>query len=434
MSPDQVGLIGFALMIILILLGVNVAFALIALGFVGLALIMGAGPALSSIAIIAFERASDYQFAVAPLFLLMGAFVSRSDIGKEAYTMARAWVGQLRGGLAMATSVACGLFAACCGSSLASALAMGQIAYPEMKRHNYSDRLSTGIIAAGGTLGIMIPPSMGFILIGILAQLSIGKLFLAGIIPGLICVVTYMLTISILCRINPQLGPPSPKTTLKEKVGSLKLTWPVLTLFVLVIGGIYGGIFTPTEAGGIGAFGAIIISLVRKQLDRTGFFECLMDTAKMSAMMMALILGAFIFNQFLAVTRIPFITSEWVVGLGLGRYTILFIILILYIVLGLIFDVYAIMILTIPIIFPTMTAFGFNPIWYSVIMVRVIEIGLCSPPFGMNLFGLVGVVKVPIGVLYRGVIPFLLADIFNIALLVAFPVLSTFLPDIMLSR
>jgi len=433
MSPDIIGLAGFALMLILILLGVNVAFALIALGIVGLAILMGIGPALSSLAIISFERASAYDFAVAPLFLLMGAFVSRSDIGKEAYTMARAWVGQLRGGLAMATSVACGLFAACCGSSLASALAMGQIAYPEMKRHNYGDSLSTGIIAAGGTLGIMIPPSMGFILIGILAQLSIGKLFLAGIIPGLICVVTYMLTISILCRINPKLGPPSPKTTLTEKIRSLKYTWPVLTLFLLVIGGIYGGVFTPTEAGGVGAFGAIIISLARRQLDRSGFFECLMDTAKMSAMMMALILGAFIFNQFLAVTRIPFLASEWVVGLGLSRYTILIIILFIYIVLGLIFDVYAIMILTIPIIFPTMIAFGFNPIWYSVVMVRVIEIGLCSPPFGMNLFGLVGVVKVPIGTLYRGVIPFVIADLCEIGLLIAFPKLVTFLPEIMLS-
>ena len=240
--------------------------------------------------------------------------------------------------------------------------------------------------------------------------------------------------IRILCRINPKLGPPSPRTTFKEKVGSLKLTWPVLTLFLLVIGGIYGGVFTPTEAGGVGAFGAILISLVRRQLDGAGFFECLMDTAKMSAMMMALILGAFVFNQFLAVTRIPFLASEWVVGLGLSRYAILFIILLIYIILGLIFDVFAIMILTIPIIFPTMVAFGFNPIWYSVVMVRVIEVGLCSPPFGMNLFGLVGVVKVPIGVLYRGVIPFLLADIFNIGLLVAFPILSTYLPEVMLSR
>ena len=433
MSPDIVGLLGFALMMVLILLGVNVSFALIILGFGGLALLMGVEPALSSVAIISFERATAYDFAVAPLFMLMGAFVSRSDIGKEAYMMARVWVGQLRGGLAMATAVACGLFAACCGSSLASALTMGKIAYPEMQRHNYGPTLSTGIIAAGGTLGIMIPPSMGFILIGILAQISIGKLFLAGVIPGLICVVTYMLTIYILCRINPQLGPPSPPTTIKEKVESLRFTWPVLALFLLVIGGIYGGIFTPTEAGGIGAFGAIVISIARKQINGFGFYECLLDTAKTASMMMALILGAFIFNQFLAVTRLPFLASEWVVGLGLNRYIILLIILLIYIILGLVFDVYAIMILTIPIIFPTMTAFGFNPIWYSVLMVRVIEIGLCSPPFGMNLFGLIGVVNVPIGTLYRGVMPFLLADIFNVGILVAFPSLATFLPEVMLA-
>ena len=433
MSPDIVGIAGFVLMLVLILLGVNVSFALIILGFSGLAIIMGFAPALSSLAIISFERATSYDFAVAPLFLLMGAFVSRSDIGKEAYLMARAWVGQLRGGLAMATAVACGLFAACCGSSLASALTMGKIAYPEMKRHNYSPSLSTGIIAAGGTLGIMIPPSMGFILIGILAQLSIGKLFLAGVIPGLICVVTYMLTIYILCKINPKLGPPSPGTSVKEKIESLHFTWPVIALFILVIGGIYGGIFTPTEAGGIGAFGAIVLSMIRRQINGLGFFECLMDTAKTSAMMMALILGAFIFNQFLAVTRIPFLASEWVVGLGLNRYVILLIILLMYIILGLVFDVYAIMILTIPIIFPTMTAFGFNPIWYSVVMVRVIEIGLCSPPFGMNLFGLISVVDVPIGTLYKGVMPFLMADLFNVALLILFPSLSTFLPEIMLS-
>ena len=222
MSPAEAGLIGFTLMIIFIMLGVNVAFVLIVLGFAGLALLMGVEPALSSMAIISFERASSYDFAVAPLFLLMSAFVSRSDIGKEAYVMARTWVGQFRGGLAMATSVACGLFAACCGSSLASALAMGKIAYPEMKRHNYEAKLSTGIIAAGGTLGILIPPSMGFILIGILTQLSIGKLFIAGIIPGIIEVLFYIVTVYILCKLRPQLGPPSPMTTIRQKFGSLK--------------------------------------------------------------------------------------------------------------------------------------------------------------------------------------------------------------------
>lgn len=434
MNPVEVGLIGFALMILLILLGVNVAFVLILLGFVGMAIIMGVEPALSSLAIISFERASSYDFAVAPLFLLMSAFVSRSNIGKEAYELARKWVGQFRGGLAMATSVACGIFAACCGSSLAEALAMGKIAYPEMKRHNYDSKLSVGIIAAGGTLGILIPPSMGFILVGILTQLSIGKLFIAGIIPGILEVIFYMMTIYLLCKFNPQSAPPTPSIPLRQKLGSLKLSWPVLLLFVLVIGGIYGGVFTPTEAGGIGAFGSLIISLSRRQLTGKTFYACLLDTAKTSAMMIALILGAFIFNQFLAVTRIPFVASEWIVGLGLNKYIILTIIIIMYIILGMIFDIYAIMIVTIPIIFPTMIAFGFSPIWYSVIMVRMIEIGLVTPPFGMNLFGLAGVVDVPIGTLYRGVIPFVIADLCHVALLIAIPSLSTFLPEMMISK
>ena len=434
MSPVELGLIGFILIMFVILIGIHVAFALIMIGLIGLALILDPGSALASITLIAFGRVSDYTFAVVPLFLLMSAFVSRSGIGEEAYDTARAWVGQFRGGLAMATTVASAFFAACCGSSLASAVAMGKMAYPEMMRYKYSAKLAIGTIAAGGTMGILIPPSIGFILIGILTELSIGKLFMAGIIPGLLEAVFYIATIYIICKLNPELGPALPKTSIREKIGSLTLTWPVLLLFLLVVGGIYGGIFTPTEAGGIGAFGAISIALVRRKLNGTAIMDCLLESAKMTAMMLALLIGAFVFNQFLALTRIPFITSEWVATLGLNRYAVLFIILSAYVLMGMVFDIYAILVLTIPVIFPTIIALGFDPIWYSVVMVRIVEVGLITPPFGINLFGMAGTVDVPIGTMYRGVIPFLAADICHITLLIAVPSISTFLPDIMLGK
>ena len=271
MTPIEIGILGFVLTMVVILIGVHVSFALIIIGVGGLILILGFEPAVTSIGIITFSRVTDYSFAVAPLFMLMSALVSRSGIGEELYRTASAWVGQLRGGLAMATTVACGLFAACCGSSLAAAIAMGKMAYPEMVRYKYSSLLSVGTIAAGGTMGILIPPSMGFILIGILTELSIGKLFIAGIIPGILEVVFYLIAIYIMCKVNPKLGPALPRTTFKEKMGTMKFTWPVLSLFILVIGGIYGGIFTPTEAGGIGAFGALVVSLARRRLDPVGF-------------------------------------------------------------------------------------------------------------------------------------------------------------------
>ena len=433
MTPIEIGILGFVLTMVVILIGVHVSFALIIIGVGGLVLILGFEPAVTSIGIITFSRVTDYSFAVAPLFMLMSALVSRSGIGEELYRTASAWVGHLRGGLAMATTVACGLFAACCGSSLAAAIAMGKMAYPEMVRYKYSSLLAVGTIAAGGTMGILIPPSMGFILIGILTELSIGKLFIAGIIPGILEVVFYLIAIYIMCKINPKLGPALPRTTFKEKMGTMKFTWPVLSLFILVIGGIYGGIFTPTEAGGIGAFGALAVSLARRRLTRSDLFDCLLESAQMTAMIIALLIGAFAFNQFLAITRIPFVASEFIVGLGLGKYSVLFLILFFYIVLGMVFDIFAILVLTIPVIYPMITSLGFDPIWYSVIMVRIVEIGLITPPFGINLFGLVGTINVPISVMYRGVVPFLIADFFHVALLIAVPGLSTFLPEFMLT-
>ena len=435
MTPAEAGLIGFVLMMVLVLLSVNVSFAILISGFIGSALIIGLTPALSNMAILAFERVTDYTFAVIPLFMLMSAFVANTDIGREAYETARALIGQAKGGLAMATVGATGLFAACTGSSMAGAIAFARIAYPEMKRYNYKPSLSLGTIAAGATMGILIPPSMGFILIGILTEISIGKLFMAGIIPGILEIIFYIITIFILCKFNPQWGPAGPKTTIKQKIVSLRLTWPVVFLFLLIIGGIYGGVFTATEAGAIGAFGALVISLAKRQLTRANFVESLLDTAQITGMMIALIIGAFIFKFFLAVTRIPFIFSDYVAALEINRYFIVVLLVIVYIILGMIFDIYAIIVMTTPIIFPTMEALGFHPVWFGVIMVRLMEMGEITPPFGFNLFALAGTIKdVQITDLYRGVIPFLIADVLHVALLIAVPVLSTFLPEMMIAK
>ena len=431
MGQTEWGFLGIAVLMVLLLLGTHVGFTLVLIGFLGFAAIGGLNAGISNLAILPFDRLNDYHFAVLPLFLLMGSFVAQSGIGREAYEFARAWLGNFRGGLAMATVLACALIAAVAGSSAVGAVIMGQVAYPEMKKFGYSTRMAAGCIASGGTMGILIPPSMGFVLIGILTELSIGKLFMAGIIPGILEAVFYIIAIILMCRFRPSLAPATATTTWSEKGKSVWKTWPVIALFVLIMGGIYGGIFTPTEAGGIGAFGGLVLSLLKRQINLHGIWASLIECARMTSMIIIMLIGAYMFNAFLAITQIPFTISEYIATLPLDRMVILLLIILFYIICGMFFDVIAVLILTIPILYPLMDNLGFDLIWYSVLMVRIIEIGMITPPFGINLFILTGVINEPLGLLYRGVVPFIIADFCHVALLVAVPQLSTFLVNLM---
>jgi C4-dicarboxylate transporter, DctM subunit len=432
MSHPLVGAIGFIIIVVLILAGTNLAFTLVIAGLIGFTLVGGWTASLANLAILPFERMTNYSFTVFPMFMLMGSLVSYGGIGDDAYKMAKAWFGHIKGGLAIATIGACGLFAAVQGTSLAGSLVMGKVSYPEMRKAGYSMPLSAGVISVGGTLGILIPPSMGFIMIGIMADMNIGQLFMSGIIPGIIVVALYMITIYINCRLHPSIAPTLPKAPWKERWGTVRLTWPVVVLFLLVMGGIYGGVFTATEAGAIGAFGAFIIAFVKRKMTRQAFSNALWDTAKMMGMIIAVLAGVFIFNAFLAITQLPTVLSDFLIGLPFDRWFVLIIILVFYIIMGMFFDVLSILILTIPILYPAIKAMGFDMIWYSVLMVRIIEIGEISPPFGINLFGLKGVIDAPLTTIYRGVIPFLMADMVSLVIFMAFPILSTYLPYAMM--
>ena len=431
MSPEIAGIIGVVLLVILLFLRVWVGIAMALVGFLGFAYITSLKNALLILGSVPYSTLANETVAAVPLFILMGAMVSNTGVAGDLYKTAYKWLGQYRGGLAMATIMACGGFAAMCGSSQATVATIGKVAMPEMKKYRYDMKLTAGSVAAGGTIGILIPPSIGFILYGILTEESIGKLFMAGIIPGVLEAVFYMVTIFILCRLNPKMGPPGPGTSTKEKIISLKNTWAMLALFCLVMGGIYMGIFTPTEAGSTGAFGAIIISFVGRRLTWANLRGSIVETAQTTAMIVFMIVGAFMFMRFLAISQLPNALGEFVTGLPIPRMWILVAIIFMYIIIGCFLDIYAAIILTVPIIFSAILALGFDVIWFGVILVRVMEIGLVTPPFGLNIFILASVSDVPIGTMYRGIVPFVIADFAHVALLVAIPSLSLFLPQTM---
>ena len=432
MTATLLPLLILGFMFVLLASGMAIGLAMGLAGVTGTMWLISSDSALALLGQTAYETAITYDLSIVPLFVLMGYLATNSGLSEALYRACNTWLGSFRGGLALATIGGCGAFAAICGSSLATAATMSQIALPEMRRYNYDERLATGAIAAGGTIGILIPPSVILVIYGILTETNIGHLFLAGIIPGVLLVLFFMITIMIVTRIDPTLGPRGEKTTFAEKIRAVKDVWGTALLFMLVIGGIYLGVFTPTEAAGIGAMGALGLGLVARRMSVKKFMNCLLETVKTTSMIFTILIGAILFNNFLVLSDVPSEIGEWVSSLPLGPHSILLVILLIYLVLGCALDALAMILLTVPIFFPIVANLGFDPIWFGVIVVLVVELGMISPPIGMNVFVIKGIApEVPIGQIYLGVLPLVIALMLLIVVLVIFPGLATWLPSTM---
>ena len=429
MSPELVGIIGIAVLVVLLIARMWIGLAMAMVGFLGLVYLKGFDSAFGALGTVPYKYISIYPISAIPLFIFMAIVIANTGISTSLFNTAHKWLGQLRGGLAMASVLACGGLAAIMGDSVAEVVTMSKVAVPEMRKHNYDSQLASGCVAAGGTLGILIPPSLGFILYGILTEQSIGMLFMAGILPGILLTLLFMVTISIITARRPSAGPPGPKTSVKEKIVSLKGTWHMLLLFVLIMGGIYAGVFTPTEAGAVGAFGAVVISAASRRLTLKRFFDSLLEATKITVMIMLLIVGAFILMKFLAISKLPFMLAGTISGLQLPTYAIFAGIILLYILLGMFLDVFAAVVLTIPVIYPLVVAMGFDPIWFGVVIVLILEMGLITPPVGLNVYALAGVTDIPLHTIFRGVLPFVVAMIICVILLVVFPQIALFIPS-----
>ena len=429
LSTDAVAVIGFATLFALMLLRVPVGMAMGLVGVAGFGYLTGAGPALKLVGQTSMRTVTDYTFGVIPMFLLMGAFVTTSGMSRELFRAAHSFLGHLRGGLGIATIAACGGFAAISGSSVATAATFSTVAYPEMRRHGYPQSFATGVIAAGGTLGAMLPPSTVLAVYGIITEQDIGKLFVAGILPGLLAAMMYIATITVIGFARPGFLPSAPRHTFGERLQALKEVWAPLLLFVFVIGGLYGGLFTPTEAGGMGAGGAFLIGFFRGRLSRADIRHSLLQATRTAAAVFTVLIGALLFGYFLTITQTPQKVTEFLTGLGIGRYGVLALIMLMYLVLGCLMDAMAMIILTVPIIFPVVTALGFDPIWFGVIIVMTVELGLIHPPVGMNVFVIKSVVQdVSFSTIFKGVLPFIVTDLIRLVILIAFPIIALWLP------
>jgi tripartite ATP-independent transporter DctM subunit len=433
MSADAVAVIGFISLFALMLLRVPVGMAMGLVGVCGFGYLVNGTAALKLVGQTSMRTVTDYTFGVIPMFLLMGTFVSNSGMSRDLFRAANGFLGHLRGGLGIATVAACGGFAAISGSSVATAATFSAVAYPEMRRFGYPQSFSTGVIAAGGTLGAMLPPSTVLAVYGIITEQDIGKLFMAGIVPGLLAMTMYIVTITLIGFIKPDFLPRGPALPWRKRFAGLRDVWAPALLFVFVIGGLYGlpflPRFTPTEAGGVGATGAFIIGVVTGRLDKEKILLSLLQATRTSAAVFTVLIGALIFGYFLTVTQTPQKVTEFLTSLGLGSYGVLAVIMLMYLVLGCLMDAMAMIILTVPIIFPVVTQLGFDPIWFGVIIVMTVELGLIHPPVGMNVFVIKSVVKdVSFATIFKGVIPFVVTDLVRLVILISFPILALWLP------
>ena len=423
-------LLGFAVMMTLAFGRVPIALAMGLTGFGGLAILKGMNPAMASVAATVWESGFQITLSVIPLFILMGNLVTKAGMARELYQAAHTFVGHLRGGLAMATIMACGGFGAICGSSIATAATMTKVAYPSMREVGYSDELATGAIAAGGTLGILIPPSTIMVIYGIMTETNIGRLFAAGVLPGVVAIVLLCLAVQFICWRNPLAGPRDRRATWRERFTAVRDIWGVVVLFAVVMGGIYGGIFTATEGAGIGAFGAFVFALVRRALTWKILLEVLVESARTTSMLFMILIGALIFASFVNYTSMPRDLLDFVTRYQISPINVMIAICVIYVVLGTAMEELSMILLTVPIFFPLVVSLGFDPVWFGIIIVVVVEIGLISPPVGMNMFVVRSLLpQVSTATIFRGVTPFVIADVIRLGILVAFPAISLWLPN-----
>lgn len=432
MDRETITILGFVALLGMMAIRVPIAIAMSLVGIGGFAAIVGPSQALKLVSLSPLSTATTYDLGMIPMFVLMGTFATRSGMSSELFRAAEAWLGHRRGGMALATITSCAGFAAISGSSIATAATLTKVALPEMRRAGYSDEVSSAVIAAGGTVGILIPPSIVLAVYGIITEQNIGKLFMAGMVPGLLAVALYMLTVSVIAHLRPEEMPVGARQGWKQRFAVLRDVWAIALLFLLVVGGIYAGAVTPTEASALGAVGAFGIGVARGRLDWQAIRECLVEALRISIAIFFVFIGALLFSYFLAITRTPQHVAEYLTALPVNRYVIMVLILALYLVLGCVLDSMAMVVLTVPILYPVVTGLGFDPIWFGVMVVIAIELGLITPPIGMNVFVINSVERnIGLTTIYRGLVPFIAIDILRMGILLAFPSIALFLPNMM---